>query len=61
MNKVVEPLQRQRLLQVLKHFLFLKHQDMEEESLKKKESISGNRIIDLNILSDIFGEIPLKK
>ena len=61
MNKVVEPLQRQRLLQVMKHLLFLKHQDMEEESLKKKESISGNRIIDLNILSDIFGEIPLKK
>lgn len=60
MNKVVEPLQRQRLLQVMKHFLFLKHQDM-EESLKKKESISGNRIIDLNILSGIFGEIPLKK
>ena len=34
---------------------------MEEESLKKKESISGNRIIDLNILSGIFGETPLKK
>lgn len=45
----------------MKHFIFLKHQDMEEESLKKKESISGNRIIDLNILRGIFGETPLKK
>ena len=34
-----------------------KVEDLEEESLKRKESISGNRIIDVNILSGIFGEM----
>ena len=31
--------------------------DLEEESTKREESISGNRILDVNILIDIFGEV----
>ena len=34
-----------------------KVEDLEEESPKRKESISGNRIIDVNIPSGIFGEM----
>ena len=34
-----------------------KVEDIEEESPKRKESISGNRIIDVNILGGIFGEM----
>ena len=65
MIKVVVPLQQQRLIQVMKRFLFLKHPqclhlqvgDIQEEPSKRKECISGNRIIDVNILSGIFGEM----
>ena len=32
-------------------------EDIEEESPKRKEGISGNHIIDVNILSGIFGEM----
>ena len=34
-----------------------KVEDIEDESPKRKETISGNRIIDVNKLSDIFGEM----
>ena len=34
-----------------------KVEDIEQESSKRKESISGNRIIDVNILSGIFGDM----
>ena len=36
-------------------------EDIEEESIKRKESISENRIIDVNIFSGIFGEMLCPK
>ena len=66
MIKVVVWLQQQRLLQVIKRFLFLKQpqsvpsskvEDIEEESHKRKESISGYRIIHVNILGLVMVEI----
>ena len=48
MTNVVETLKQQRFLQVMKE-------------RKRKESISGYRIIDVNMLSSIFGEISHKK
>ena len=36
-------------------------EDIEEESTKRKESISENRIIDVNIFSGIFGEMLCPK
>ena len=38
-----------------------KVEDIEEESTKRKESISENRIIDVNIFSGIFGEMLCPK
>ena len=38
-----------------------KKEDIEEKSPKRKESISVNRIIDVNILKGIFGEVLCPK
>ena len=66
MIKVVVWLQQQRLLQVIKRFLFLKQpqsvpsskvEDIEKESHERKESISGYRIIHVNILGLVMVEI----